>query len=146
MSTLFLCIAMLGTAQAKKGKKAEEVAQPETVETKVEAPTDAKSKKFLKTLLSTEFENIAPEGDGFLYKKIRFKNDNSWSADAVIIVMEEEMDCIESGTWTMDPATANNNAALTWKITSTDCPSREVGGSVRINATLNGTSIDAQYR
>ena len=97
MSTLFLCIALLGTAQAKKGKKTEEPVQPQTVEVKVDAPTDAKSKKFLKSLLSTEFENLVPEGDGFVYKKIRFKNDNSWSADATLIVGEEEMECVESG-------------------------------------------------
>ena len=146
MSTLFLCIALLGTAQAKKGKKTAEPVIAKTIELKVDAPTDAKSKKFLKNLLNTEFENLVPEGDGFVYKKITFKNDNSWSADAVLIVGEEEMDCVESGSWTMDPATSNNTAALTWKITATDCPSREVGGTVRINASINGNNIDAQYR
>ena len=46
MSTMFLFIAILGTAQAKKQKKDEAKEKTPVVESTVNAPTDGKSKKF----------------------------------------------------------------------------------------------------
>jgi len=147
MSTVFLFIAMLGNAQAKKEKKeASSEANPSENQVKANVPNDSNSKKFAKHLFSTEFTNFSPEGDGFEYTKLRFKKDNTWAADAAIILDDEEMDCIESGTWSMEAAQSVTTAALTWKITATDCPAREAGGTIRIIATLDGQTIDAKYR
>ena len=45
------------------------------------------------------------------------------------------MECMESGTWTMEPATADNVATVAWTIVETNCAGREAGGETR--AELN---------
>jgi hypothetical protein len=150
MLPIILLPLALSTADAKKSKSPENEASDAAavpVEQQADVPGDAASKKFSKTLMSANgFNNFIPDVEGLVYKTIRFLPDNTWSADAAIEVMDESMECTESGTWKMDPAKSPKTAGMEWDIQSTDCPSLESGRNLRILATLNGNAIDAEYR
>jgi len=152
MTTVILLIASLGMAQAKKAKKTTETQEtsaqavvPKTT-AKANIPDDSNSKKYAKKLLSTTFTEFVPDVEGLIYHKLKFNTDNSWTSDAAVVTPDGEMDCIESGTWTMDGTESTTVSTLALNITSTDCPSRESGVTVRFRATLRGSSIDAQFR
>ena len=151
MLTILLLPLALNTADAKKSKSPEAASADAPADTPVEAqadvPGDAASKKFSKALLAPEgFNNFVPDVEGLVYKNVRFSPDNTWTADAAIELMDESMECTESGTWTMDPAQSPKTSGMEWSIDSTDCPSLDSGRKLRILATLNGTSIEAEYR
>jgi len=152
MTISLLLIAAIGTADAKKSKKTENTEETKSTETvatsnaKANIPDDANSKKFAKALLTNAFSNFSPDIEGLVYKSIQFKSDNSWTTDAAIITPDAEMECIEAGTWTLDPAESATTGTLLLKLETTDCPSREAGESIRFRATLRGTEIDAEFR
>lgn len=104
-----------------------------------EIPGDAASRKFAERLMGVRIVDWQPTGTGdvdFNYRLLTFKPDNTWGADAVIEVMDEEMGCRESGRWQMDPAEDESTAMLTWMIDATDCAGREQGGQVRVKMII----------
>ena len=153
MNPIFLLSLLLTTADAKKNKGGD--AEPVTSEPTEEnaeklgdVPSDGTSKKFAKKLLSTDINNFSPDAEGLRYNKMTFNADNTWVADAVVSVMDEEMECHESGTWSMDAAKSNTVANMDWSITKTDCPTRQAPMNLRVEVTLVDTSsgINVNFR
>lgn len=141
MSTLIL-FSLFITAEAKKSKDIEKAVSTDIVaevkkETKAaNVPADKVSAKFAAKLLSTTAKNISPNAEGLIYRELTFSADNTFTTMAVVAVMDEEMECTESGTWTMDAAKEANIANMNWDITSTDCPTRQAPINLRVEVEL----------
>ena len=155
--TFLILLSTLHVAEAKKSKSTAEesttteVAQPAKKQKKVEAqnvPDDAVSKAYAAALLETTGTGFSPNAMGLTYTKLTFGADNTWTADGLVSIMDEEMDCIETGTWMMDAAKSETAANMTWTMTSTDCPSRVAPMEMRLELVLTGTlaGINANFR
>ena len=129
---------------AKSTSAAGEATQTSTQE--ANTPNDKTSKKFSKNLMSRTYSDFTPGSEGLVYKSIKFSPDNTWTAEAAIVTFDEEMECVEKGTWTLDPAESETVASMTWKITETDCPTRESGADIRLKLNVSGTQLDAEFR
>ena len=157
MSPIIL-LASLSLAEAKKSKSNdapaptnETTAPAEKPKKKAEAqniPGDKTSKAYAATLLETVGTGFSPNAMGLSYTKLTFAADNTWHAEALVSIMDEEMDCVETGTWLMDPATSETAANMTWTVTSTDCPSRVAPIEMRLELILTGTAagVNANFR
>lgn len=103
-------------------------------------PDTADSKKFAARLVDLEITDWSPEDTGqvdFEYQTFDFRNDNTWYGEARVTVIDESVDCKESGTWTMDPAESPTTSYLTWTVEKTSCPGREAGKEMRVKMTIN---------
>jgi hypothetical protein len=148
MNSIIL-LASLNLAEAKKSKStetpnvsetpAEATKAPKKKEMAANVPKDKVSQAYAATLLETVGTNFSPNAMGLTYSKITFAADNTWKADAVVAIMDEEMDCVETGTWNMDPATSDTKANMSWVVTNTDCPSRVAPIELRLEVVLTGT-------
>jgi hypothetical protein len=148
---MILCsfLLMLSNAIAKKGGDvATESSATTAAATTVEAnvPSDNNSKKFAKALVGLNITKFRPISDGLVYDTLKFSPDNTWQAEAAIEIMDEKMECVEKGTWTMDPAESSNVASMTWKIESTDCPARTAPEQIRLKVTIQGSGIQVAFR
>ena len=143
-----LAFTASGTALAgknKKGKKKNNT--PPTVEApEPDVPDDAKSKKFSKKLIETPMKHFRPV-DQLSYNDLLFKGDNTWHAEGKVTLGFEDDACSESGTWTMDAASSETVAVVTWTVASTDCASRKPGSDTRAQITLkSGGQYQFQFR
>ena len=157
MNSIIL-LASLNLAEAKKSKStetpnvsetpAEATKAPKKKEMAANVPKDKVSQAYAATLLETVGTNFSPNAMGLTYSKITFAADNTWKADAVVAIMDEEMECVEKGTWLMDAASSETKANMTWTMTSTDCPSRVAPMEMRLELILTGTDagINANFR
>jgi hypothetical protein len=140
MNMILFLSALLNVADAKKNKggDSEPEAKTEAASNEVsgDIPNDGTSKKFAKQLTSTSISNFSPDAQGLNYKTMTFNSDNTWKADAVVSVMDEEMECLESGTWKMDPANSNTVSNMNWTIDTTDCPTRQAPMELRVEVTI----------
>ena len=148
--SLFIFLT-ISTSFAKKKKAVEQTAEePAAVEVDptldANVPSDGTSKKFAKKLLSTEFVNFDANITGLVWEQLTFSPDNTFTATASQYLMDESMSCVEKGSWTMDPASSSTVTNMTLNIESGDCPAADVPRKMRIQATINGTRIDAKYR
>lgn len=153
-----ILLASLSLAEAKKSKSTETssatnptTAPAEKTKKKTEAqnvPGDKTSKAYASTLLDTVGTGFSPNAMGLTYTKLTFAADNTWHAEALVSIMDEEMDCVETGTWLMDPATSETAANMTWTVTGTDCPSRVAPIEMRLELILTGTAagVNANFR
>ena len=154
MNTILFLAALMNVADAKKNKGKDAKSTSNTTEEAASSsvsgdiPNDANSKKFAKQLTSTSISNFSPDAEGLTYKTMTFNGDNTWKADAVVSVMDEEMECEESGTWTMDPASSNTVSNMNWTIDATDCPTRQAPMNLRVEVTLVKTAagINVNFR
>ena len=116
----------------------------------VDIPDDSKSKAFAKGLLGltlTDFQPTDNSGAKLVYKSMQFSNDNTWKATAYVEVEDMQMDCTESGTWTMSAAESNSSAAVAWTLSSTDCAGRDSGSETRALMTLSAGGLkDLKFR
>ena len=104
-----------------------------------EIPDDANSKKFADKLMALTISNWSPEDSGevkFAYTNLTFAADNTWTAVAYVAIMDEQVDCKEMGTWTMDPAASATTADMTWHIGKTTCPGREGDRDLRLQMII----------
>ncbi len=155
MSYLMFLTA-LQISEAKKSKGTDEAVSPASVEdkpskkkTKIQnVPNDKVSEAYAEALIETTGRGFSPNAMGLTYETITFAADNTWSAEGLVSIMDEEMDCIEKGTWMMDPAQSETSTNMTWTITSTDCPSRVAPIEMRLQLILTGTEagINANFR
>jgi len=110
----------------------------------VEIPGDSDSMAFAKLLLQTTLTNFKPtdsSGAKFVYKTMQFSNGNSWKAAAYIEMDDIQIDCEESGSWSITPAESATVAGVNWKVETTDCAGREAGGETRALMTLSKTGL-----
>ena len=111
--------------------------QPETT---MDVPIDAESRKFANSLTDLSIENWMPEDTGmadFRYSMFSFSKDNTWGGAATLTIIDESVNCEESGTWSMESAESASTATITWVVQETDCPGREKGKSLRAKATID---------
>ena len=141
------------TALARKGKKkkSSEPAAPEgSAAVTPEVPDDATSRRFAKGLIAAQIRDFSPTdattGATFVYERMSFEPDNTWNSSGYIEVMDDRMECTESGHWSMEPATSPTEATVTWKVDKTDCPGREAGEQVRaVVKLLDDGGIDVIF-
>ncbi len=116
----------------------------------LDIPKDAKSKDFAKNLLGAAIKDFQPTDGGgakLVYSSMRFAADNTWKASAYVKVEDLEMECTESGGWTMTAADSGSTATVTWKVDATDCVGRSSGSETRALITLSGGAIkDIKFR
>ena len=90
-------------APASSGDAAEEAPSEQTAAN--DLPGDKASQAFGDALADLEIARFAPTDDGVLiYDSLSFERSGTWTAAAAVEVMDERMECTESGSWTMDPA------------------------------------------
>ncbi len=148
--TLALVSPVALAGKKKKKSPGEAAAESAPAETALNVPSDGNSKKFAETLLGTTITGFRPSDSGggkFEYNTLSFAADNTWKADGYVEIMDERMECTESGTWEMEPADSAKTATVAWTVTQTDCPSRETGTSLRAVLTLGKSGIeDLKFR
>ncbi len=156
--TYLILFSGLQFAEAKKSKdNSTESTQTASTETptpkkkKVSAknvPNDPTSKAYAAKLLDTTGKGFSPNAMGLTYTALTFAADNTWHAEGLVSIMDEEMDCVEKGTWLMDAASSDTRANMTWTMTSTDCPSRVAPMEMRLELILTGTDagVNANFR
>lgn len=150
---MLLCsmLLMLSPVNAKKGDtsasptNADETSAP-SPEIQAEIPNDGDSKKFAKSLIALTIKNFRPISDALVYETLTFNPDNTWTTEASVEIMDEKMECVESGTWAMDPAESAKVASMTWTVNSTDCPAREAPQDIRLKVTIQGENIQVAFR
>lgn len=107
-------------------------------------PQDADSLEFIGGLVDLEIRNFRPgasTGAVLEYAQFGFRPDGSWSADGSISIGEDVMECTESGSWNMEPATSPTMAMVTWTLDNGNC-SRASGIEMKARFTLEG---DGEY-
>ncbi len=140
-----IIIAVFGSACAGKAVTSESVdplasPEPATSSTTVDIPKDSASKKFASKLVSLEIHDWSPEDSGqvsFTYEDFSFNSDGTWSATGTVAILDESVDCRESGHWTMDPAASEDSSFLDWTVEDTTCPGRESGSRVRVKMVID---------
>jgi hypothetical protein len=109
-------------------------------------PDDGSSRKFGEKLVNLQVVAWSPSDGGavqFMYNSLAFRRDNTWQADATVSILDEEVSCQENGAWTMDPAQSDNTATVELTVGKTSCPGRDVGTSIRLEASIMG---DGTYK
>ena len=113
------------------------------------ANTAVDSSGFAKRLVGIEVVNWEPtsnSGAQFKYSSLKFKEDGTWNASAVVTANFEEFACKEHGTWTVEDETSNTSATMEWSLMGTTCITREKGTSIRVLMTLSGSSYKISFR
>ena len=150
-----ILLATLSIAEAKKSKSSDNATEATAVAEKPKkkavaqnVPDDKVSKAYAANLLDTVGTGFSPNAEGLTYTKLTFAADNTWHAEGLVAIMDEEMDCVEKGTWMMDPAKSETATNMTWTVTSTDCPSRVAPIEMRLELILTGTAagVNANFR
>ena len=123
-------------------------AAPAQAAVKPDTPGDANSEKFAMKLLAMNITNFRPMSTGsgrFIYSTLQFQGDNTWRGEGYIEIAGERMDCVESGTWSMEPAESATIAVMTWTVASTDCINQEEGDR-RYRVTIQGNDLSVENR
>lgn len=137
-------VALAGKKKKDKGEAASADAGPDT--SAMDVPDDKSSKAFAEQLVGLTIQDFRPSDGGgakFEYTTLGFSPDNTWKASGYVEIMDERMECTESGSWSMEPAESNKTATLSWKLDKTDCPGRESGGETRAVVTLGKSGFDS---
>ncbi len=105
-------------------------------------PDDKVSQEFGERLMEANLSKFKPvEGDDveLAYSSFTFSPDGTWTANGAVEIMDESMECVEQGTWTMDPAESESTATMTWVLSKTNCAGRESSEQrVRLTLEKNG--------
>jgi hypothetical protein len=151
-AVLALALVSPAAAAGKKKKKGGDApaAASGPAASDMKIPDDGDSRKFAEALLETTITGFRPSDSGggkFEYNTLSFSADNTWKADGYVEIMDERMECTESGTWEMEPAESAKTATVAWTVAQTDCPSRESGTSLRVVMTLGKNGVeDLKFR
>ena len=82
----------------------------------------------------------APDGAAVTYDALNFATDGQFAATATQRFGggEEDFQCEESGSWSLDGGAAESatSAAMTMEVTSTTCAGREAPITIRVQATI----------
>ena len=146
LSSLLACGGQKA-APVAAGAEAGSARAPASV--KGDFPGDPASQAFLATLSAMElpsFSAVDGGGASVMMRSMRFKADNTWAGSGYTDFGEERMDCSESGTWTMEPASSATVATVSWKLEQTDCVGRTAGTENRAVFTIVGEDIEVAFR
>jgi len=150
MSTIvLLLLAACGSKETTTTAAPAEAAENTPAASDV-VPDDKASQAFAERLFATTLTNFRPidsSGADFRYNSFQLKPDGSWNADGVVEIADESMECVESGTWSMDPAETNDTASVGWVVDKTNCAGRESGTEHRIRLTIDkGGEYEYSFR
>jgi hypothetical protein len=123
-------------------------AAPAQAAVKPDTPEDANSEKFATQLLAMNITNFRPMSTGsgrFIYNTLQFQGDNTWRGEGYIEIADERMECVESGTWSMEPAESATISVMTWTVASTDCINQSEGDR-RYRVTIQGNDLSVENR
>lgn len=138
-SVLVLALAFIVTPGCKKKEAATTASPNADVLGDVNIPKDDNSKMFATRILQrpiTDFSPVDSMGAKLIYKTLTFKNNNAWIAESVLGVGDESVNCTESGLWSMDAATDDHTANMTWDVNKTTCPGRSESNTIRVNVNI----------
>jgi hypothetical protein len=150
MTHAILWLALAGCAKDKEKTSTAAAAEAKPKPPVVNVPDDDNSKAFAEKLQGMDIQDFKPsssEGGEIVYTHLKFRDEGVWAATGYVEAQDEKIDCSETGTWTMEPATSASTATMVWKTTTTDCAGREPGAEQRVLVTLKDDGkIDADYR
>lgn len=113
-------------------------------------PDDEKSRAFAERLIANPARDFKPTDNSdaqFVYRTLTFKPNNDWTAQADLTAQGEKVECVERGTWSMDPAMENDTATMEWKVEYTNCPGRPTTNIMRVKVSINqGGVYTVQFR
>lgn len=113
-------------------------------------PTDEHSQQFAEKLSALDIQDFHPTSSGggkIVYSHLKFRDEGVWAATGYVEAQDERIDCSETGSWKMEPATSATTATMTWKTDTTDCAGREAGAEQRVLVTIKDDGkIDADFR
>lgn len=112
-------------------------------------PGDATSQAFVATLTGMELHDFAAVDSGgatVVMRTLAFRGDNTWQGTGHTDFGEERMDCTESGSWSMEPASSPTVATVSWKLLQTDCVGRNAGTENRAVFTIQGDDVEVAFR
>jgi len=101
-------------------------------------PADDTSRNFIDGFIGLDIQDFRPgssSGAILTYDNLTFRPDESWQADGSIRIGEDQMECSESGHWTMQPAESSTEATVTWTVDNSSC-SRGAGIELRALISL----------
>lgn len=145
-TALFSMTLMMACSNKAATPASSQDAPPKVSLAGLEIPTDSKSEDFARRLLQTPLNNFSPTdaaGAKFVYTNLVFSTGNTWAAEAYVEFDEMQIECTESGTWSMTPAQSSTTAGISWTVAKTDCAGREAGGEVRALMTLGSKGLDS---
>ena len=151
LATLSLTIAAgcAKKAETKTAPAADNAAAKEEAIEGARFPNDDLSRSFVERLIRVDAKDFRPTDAGttmFIYKTIDFKNDNTWTAQAMFSADGESVDCKESGTWEMDKASSEHTAPMTWQLTQSRCPGRPQEQTMRMEVTIEKGEYTVKVR
>ena len=138
VSSLFACGEKSGSTAAPSAAAAPKLT--------MDIPDDGASRGFAETLIGSVTSNFAPtdaDGASFEYTKLQFRGDGSWHAEGYVEAMDERMECVESGTWSMTAADSKTVATVSWTVGDTTCVGRDKGAETRAQLTISSNGIDS---
>lgn len=140
--------ALAGCKKSDSSTAAPEQAAEDKAQWGDQVPDDATSRAFAAELVRQTVEDFRVTDDGAVltYRSLRFKADGSWSASGEVAIADEEMECAESGEWTMDAAETETKAMVNYTIDRTDCAGREAGSDQRVMIDINGDDVVIRFR
>lgn len=104
-----------------------------------EMPDTAEAKAFAKSLVKTEVKGlgVVSSGGGRLdYNTLTFAPDGRWNATGVVKASDEQFECKETGTWSIEGAETAESATMEWTVEKTTCATREAGTKQRVQMTI----------
>jgi hypothetical protein len=102
-------------------------------------PDGPQARRFAQRLVDITIENWQVVGGGgaaLVYREFTFTRDGRWDANAVLEADFEEIPCFESGIWRIAETQTPESAIMEWDLTRTSCPTRETGGTTRVQISL----------
>jgi len=135
---------LLAACGEKKAPDAAAAAGPSKAAISIDIPADAKG--FAAKLLKTTVSDFNPTGSSeFTYNAMTFAGDGTWTAKGNLRLGGESIDCVEDGTWRIDTMNGDD-ALMDWKLTKTNCPSRDAGVEQRVNMAIDGADVKISFR
>ena len=102
-----------------------------------DVPDDDQSRAFSERLLENPYRGYRPHNQ-LRYTEMVFQADNTWTAQGEQRLQgSATLPCTESGTWSMETATAEDTAVVEWTVATTDCLGRTAGAIARGLITID---------
>jgi hypothetical protein len=113
-------------------------------------PADETSRLFALKLAALDIQDFHPASGGggkIVYTHLKFRDEGVWAATGYVEAQDERIDCSETGSWKMEPATSATTATMTWKTDTTDCAGRDAGAEQRVLVTIKDDGkIETDFR
>lgn len=149
MRTLTLCTLVLVVAGCSEKKVESTVGAAVAESTRADVPADAASQAFAAVLMKNPLESFSPDDGGgasFKWSKLTFSSGNTWEAASVLSADGENIDCVESGKWSMDAAESASRATVQLQTESSNCPGRPGNKAYRLQMSREGSGWQVLFR